>query len=79
MSQAEQIKQAEDAAWRDQTEFFGPIRDLLEILKVMDARITELESPCNHEYETVLAGGDPAEASSTERVVVCKKCGEEAE
>lgn len=44
MSQAEQIKEAEDAAWKDQTETFSQVRDLLEILKVMDARIVELES-----------------------------------
>lgn len=30
---------------------------------------------CKHEWETQLAGGDPAEASSTERVTSCKHCG----
>jgi hypothetical protein len=47
MSQAEQIKAAEDAAWKDQNDSFSQVRDLLEIIKKMDQRISELESDIN--------------------------------
>lgn len=48
-----------------------------EPLKVFRAGWFLYQKPCEHEWESKPMGGSPADAESSERVTVCKKCGME--
>ncbi len=65
----EALDRIQSRLYADQPDLFGALDNLLNLLQY---------AYCEHEWETKPMGGDPAEASSTERVTYCKKCGSEA-